>query len=43
MPQNGQTHFNKLVANAKSVSDHFGILCMKGLSYGYSGDLFLVM
>ena len=31
MSQNGQTHFKNLAANA-ARSDHFGTLCIKGLS-----------
>ena len=31
MSQNGKTHFKNLAANAASVSDHFGTLCIKGL------------
>ena len=35
MSQNGQTHFKNLAAFAarfQSMSDHFGTLCIKGLS-----------
>ena len=42
MPQNGQTHFKNLAANAArllSVSNHFGTLCIKGL-IGKPGILF---
>ena len=33
MTQNGQTHFKNFAENAarRSVSDHFGTLCIKGL------------
>ena len=29
--RNGQTHFKNIAATFKSVSDHFGTLCSKGL------------
>ena len=45
MSQDGQTHFKNLARNAvsfKSMSDHFGRLCIKGLILGEKKNSFMM-